>query len=160
MNVKLKRQLRKRKQQTRQRIDPGNWSGQSPMIDPPLIKYELAQRQQAISAGGIGTILQVIKRVKLREAIQRRVSLLKVHLPYDEADHIFNIALNLLAGGTCLDHIEDRRTDEAYLNGLGAERIPDPTTAGDFCRRFGTFETLQLQQVFRARGKRDTFLIV
>ena len=25
---------------------------------------------------------------------------------------------------------------EVYLNALGARRIPDPTTAGDFCRRF------------------------
>ena len=24
----------------------------------------------------------------------------------------------------------------AYLDALGARRIPDPTTAGDFCRRF------------------------
>ena len=23
-----------------------------------------------------------------------------------------------------------------YLDALGAQRIPDPTTAGDFCRRF------------------------
>lgn len=148
MKSKLKRQLAKRKVRTQQRIDPGNWSGQSPMINPPAIKYEFAEKQQAISAGGIGTILQVVKRLNLREAIKRRVSLLKIHLPYDEADHVLNIALNLLAGGTCLDHIEDRRTDEAFLNALGAQRIPDPTTAGDFCRRFGLFEILQLQQVF------------
>ena len=28
------------------------------------------------------------------------------------------------------------RNDEVYLDALGVERIPDPTTAGDFCRRF------------------------
>src|SRR6185369_8133176 len=28
------------------------------------------------------------------------------------------------------------RQDENYLDALGARRIPDPTTAGDFCRRF------------------------
>src|SRR5690606_38224178 len=66
--------------------------------------------------------------------------------PYDEADHVFNIALNLLAGGTCLEHLEIRRNDEAYLDALGAVRIPDPTTAGDFCRRFDEFKLLQLMQ--------------
>ena len=42
----------------------------------------------------------------------------------------------MLCGGTCLQDIELRRQDEVYLDALGAQRIPDPTTAGDFCRRF------------------------
>jgi len=32
--------------------------------------------------------------------------------------------------------MELRRSDAVYLDALGAQRIPDPTTAGDFCRRF------------------------
>ncbi len=44
--------------------------------------------------------------------------------------------MHLLAGGTCLEDLELRRNDEVYLDALGAQRIPDPTTAGDFCRRF------------------------
>ena len=62
--------------------------------------------------------------------------LFKFHLPYHESDHVLNLAFNALCGGTCLEDLELRRQDEAYLNLLGAERIPDPTTAGDFCRRF------------------------
>jgi hypothetical protein len=51
-----------------------------------------------------------------------------------------------------LDHLELRRTDEAYLNAVGAQRIPDPTTAGDFCRRFDGAKILQLMQgINRAR---------
>src|SRR5207248_1280701 len=37
-----------------------------------------------------------------------------------------------------------RRHDEVYLDALGAERIPDPTTAGDFCRRFAEADVLTL----------------
>ena len=69
-----------------------------------------------------------------------------MHPSYDEANHILNIALNLLARGTCLDHIEHRRNDEAYLDALGAERIPDPTTAGDFCRRFSRVQMIAVIQ--------------
>lgn len=58
-----------------------------------------------------------------------------MHMPYTEADHVLNIAFNLMAGGTHLEHLELRQNDEAYLNLLSAQRIPDPTTAGDFCRR-------------------------
>ena len=57
-------------------------------------------------------------------------------MPYHESDHVLNIAYNVLAGGTCLEHLELWRNNEVYLDALGARRIPDPTTAGDFCRRF------------------------
>ena len=58
------------------------------------------------------------------------------HLPYHESDHILNIAYNILCNGDCLEEIEQLRDDEVYLDALGTGRIPDPTTAGDFCRRF------------------------
>ena len=90
--------------------------------------------------------MQMVKQLDLRKYINDAVSVFKLHLPYDEADHVLNIAMNLLAGGTCLEHIELRRTDEAYLNALGAERIPDPTTAGDFCRRFDAIKIMELMQ--------------
>ncbi|QDU99123.1 IS1380 family transposase [Lignipirellula cremea] len=130
------------------RIDPQNGSGQSPMIVPEKIVYELADRHQAIAAGGLGALVQTARRLDLRQAINNSITLLKLHRPYDEADHVLNIALNLLAGGGCLEHLEDRRCDEAYLNALGAERIPDPTTAGDFCRRFQEMDILRLMNGF------------
>jgi hypothetical protein len=154
VNAKLRRKARTRKRKMLRRIDKENWSGSSPMIKPPSIAYEMADKQQAIAAGGIGTILQLVKQLDLRNEINRAIPLLKLHLPYDEADHVINIAMNLLAGGNCLDHLEDRRQDEAYLNALGAERIPDPTTEGDFCRRFSEGHILNLMSAFnRIRQK-------
>jgi len=61
---------------------------------------------------------------------------------------VLNMAYNLLAGGTCLEHLELRRNDEAYLDALGAQRIPDPTTAGDFCRRFHPLSIHMLMEIF------------
>lgn len=122
------------------------------MIAPPGARYELAEKQQAVACGGLGMILDLVRATGLRDAINRAAPVLKVHAPYDEADHVLNIALNLLCGGTCLEHLEERRQDEAHLDALGAPRIPDPTTAGDFCRRFDEFTTLQLLQgIHRAR---------
>ena len=62
------------------------------------------------------------------------LDLLKRHLPYHESDHVLNIAFNILAGGQRIEHLELRRNDEVYLDALGAKRIPDPTTEGDFRR--------------------------
>ena len=154
MNATIRQQLKARKRRVDERIDKRNWSGVSPMMMTPAIKYEVAEKQQAIAAGGLGTIMQLIQQLGLRKEINDSVPLLKLHLPYDEADHVFNIALNLLAGGSCLDHLELRRTDEAFLNAVGAERIPDPTTAGDFCRRFDELTVMKLLQAFNRMRQR------
>ena len=89
---------------------------------------------------------QLAQHTGLVAAIDRHVEVLKVHLPYHESDHVLGIAYNVLCGGTCLQDIELRRQNEVYLDALGAQRIPDPTTAGDFCRRFGVAEIEALQR--------------
>jgi hypothetical protein len=127
---------------------------ETPVISASNIQYEIADRTKAISAGGIGLIHQMTKTLGLDQDINRLLNLFKIYLPYSESDHVLNIAYNLLAGGTCLEHLELRRNDEAYLDALGAQRIPDPTTAGDFCRRFDGWKIHQLMEIFnRARIK-------
>ena len=59
---------------------------------------------------------------------------------------MLNLAYNALLEGVRLEDIELRRNDEAFLDGLGAQRIPDPTTSGDFTRRFGEGSILDLQE--------------
>jgi len=117
------------------------------MLSASNIHYELADRAQGLGAGGIGAIHLLARRSGLIEALDRRLHLLKIHQPYHESDHVLNIAYNVLCGGTCLEDLELRRHDEAYLDGLGAERVPDPTTAGDFCRRF---EETDIQRLMNA----------
>ena len=108
----------------------------------------MADRVQGLSAGGIGVMLLLAHRIGLIRDIDANLHLLKVHLPYHESDHVLNIAFNLLAGGQRIEHLELRRNDEVYLNALGAERIPDPTTAGDFCRRFAESDVTTLMDTF------------
>lgn len=147
MNAKLRHRLQQRKRRLFKRIDKRSLPT-TPAMETPSLELQLADRSQAISAGGLCPIIQMIKTLGLRKLVNDAIPIFKLYAPYDEADHVFNIALNLLAGGTCLDHLEIRRTDEAYLNALGAQRIPDPTTAGDFCRRFDELRVLMLLQAF------------
>jgi len=113
-----------------------------PMFTGGNIHYEVADRTRGLNCGGIGAVHQMVRKVGLIEVLDQNVHLLKVHLPYHESDHILNIAYNILAGGTCLEDLELLRNNEVYMDALGARRIPDPTTAGDFCRRFETDEQI------------------
>lgn len=154
MNFRVRRKLAERKRRIMARLDKTKFGPDCPVMSASNIHYELADRTQAISAGGLGMIHQMVKRLGLDDEINRRLGIFKIYLPYSESDHVLNIAYNLLAGGTCLEHLELRRNDEVYLNALGAQRIPDPTTAGDFCRRFETMHVVSLMETFnRARIK-------
>ena len=136
VNRKYPRILRNRKARIERRLRPRNWRDQAePMLRGGNVHYEMAGRTKAVGCGGLGVMHTLAQRLGLVKEIDAHLKLLKVHLPYHESDHVLNIAYNILAGGTCLEDLERLRTDEAYLDGLGARRIPDPTTAGDFCRR-------------------------
>jgi len=140
---------RARKRRLERRLDRDNYpEGDHPVLRASNIHYELADRVIATPYGGIGAMYQLAHVSGLIDAIDGRLHLLKVHAPYHESDHVLNIAFNVLCDGKCLEDLEHRRQDEAYLNALGAERIPDPTTAGDFSRRFRQSDIAALHQAY------------
>jgi hypothetical protein len=148
VNAKLSKQIKARKRRIEKRLQTPADGRQTPELAATNIHYEIGERHHAVACGGIGLIHQMVNQLELAESINRDAPLLKLYLPYSESDHVLNMAYNILAGGTCLEHLEYRRNDEAYLNALGATRIPDPTTAGDFCRRFDQPAIDRLQDVF------------
>jgi hypothetical protein len=149
VNASVRRQLARRKRRIARRLEnqPG-LERPEPMMAASNIHYELADKTRAIAAGGIGAIHLLARKIGLIHGIDEDLHLLKRHLPYHESDHVLNVAYNLLAGGSRLEHLEVRRNDEVYLDALGAERIPDPTTAGDFCRRFSEADVGRLMDTF------------
>ena len=148
MKTSISKKLAKRKKKIRKRLQKRDWSDQlRPMLAGGNIRYDLDARHQGIACGGIGNIHQLAQRSGLIDEINKRLVLLKRHLPYHESDHVLNMAYNYLAGGSRLQDIELLRNDEAWLNALGAEIIPDPTTAGDFLRRFNKDDICELMEV-------------
>ena len=146
MSTSRQQTLTRRKRRIARRLQSRTWTAQAtPMYRARNIQYAHSDRVRGLASGGIGAMHQLAQHTGLVEAIDRHVQVLKVALPYHESDHVLGIAYNVLCGGTCLQDIEQRRQDEVYLDALGAQRIPDPTTAGDFCRRFdeAAIETLQ-----------------
>jgi len=141
MKRSVRRRLERKKRKIEKRLGPlvggtPSRAGGGPELTQQRPSYEIAERPQAIACGGIGAIHELVRWVGLASEIDERLCILKQPKPYHDSDHVLNITYNLLCGGRVLDDIEVRRNDASFLDALGARAIPDPTTAGDYCRRF------------------------
>lgn len=137
--------LDERKARLDERLDP-SWqeARATPMLAGANTRYEVSAGSQAIPCGGIGLVHELVRGLGLAEAIDRHLHVFRRHFPYHESDHVLNLAYNVMAGGTCIEDLELLRTNAGYLDVLDARRIPDPTTAGDFLRRFAESDILDL----------------
>jgi hypothetical protein len=136
-NRRIQQRLRNSKRRIEHRLRKRRWLEQRRRLFPDQnIHYDYSAKVKAGRFGGLGACLLLVKRLDLADALDARLHLLKRHLPYHESDHILNLVYNILAGGITLSDLELLRNDEIYLDAVGAQRIPDPTTAGDFLRRF------------------------
>ncbi len=162
MSKKYSKELRNRKRRIGRRLARQELGDRGkPILKGRNIHYEMSEKMQGLFCGGIGAFHKMVKQIGLAEELDKQLHLLKIHKPYYESDHILTIAYNILTGNKRLEDIEHLRQDEGFLNALGADRIPDPTTAGDFTRRFEGWEIERLQnainevrqRVWRHRGK-------
>jgi Transposase DDE domain group 1 len=152
VKTKVRRRLRNCKRRIQRRLRKKQWAEQRQrMFRDHNIHYEVGDKAQGLHCGGLGALHLLVRRLGLADAIDRQLHLLKRHVPYFESDHVLNLTYNLLAGGTCLQDLELLRNNETYLNVLGAQRIPDPTTAGDFLRRFDAADIDTLQGVINQK---------
>lgn len=142
---------RRRRRVATRHARAGHWTARpDPMLSSGKVAYEIGGNLDATCFGGIAAVHRLVTKLGLPEQIDDGLHLLKVHLPYHESDHVLNLAYNVLCGGTRLEDIERLRHDTAYMNALGADLIPDPSTAGDFCRRFGPDDVTELMDRINA----------
>ena len=152
MKANVGRQLEREKRKIEARLAPlvGGKEPKAPgapEFNAPQAKYEMGERVRAVPCGGLAAMHDLVRGMGLPGAIDEQLGILKRARPYRDSDHILNIAYNVLCGGQVLDDIELRRNDAAFLDMLGAEAIPDPSTAGDFCRRFTSEAVWRLMRI-------------
>ena len=138
----------KYKKNLEERLENNNEESIRPLFAATNTDYSLSEKTRAISCGGIGLVDKLVKSIDLPKMIDEKIRLLRRHKPYFESDHILNMAYNIICGGTCLEDIELLRNNISYMDAIGAGRIPDPTTAGDFLRRFEEEDIRKLMDVF------------
>lgn len=144
---KHSRIIRKREAEVDDRLSP-SWSGEEagPVLSTGTIAYDVCDKIRAVSYGGLGLLQQVVKWSGLAQAIDGRLQLFKRHQPYHESDHVLSLIYNVASGGTRFQDIESRRRSAPFLDAVGAQKIPAPSTAGDFVRRFESEDVMDLME--------------
>lgn len=97
---------------------------------------EVDRRAPVTPYGGLALAAAFVRRFRVAQRLDERVHVFKRHVPYHESDHVLAQAFNLYVGGTCIEDQANLQNDPGVLALVGACRLPDPTTAGDFLRRF------------------------
>jgi hypothetical protein len=142
----------------------------------PLLHLESDPRGEMTHYGGLVLAQQFVRRFRIAQRVDESLRLFRRHAPYHESDHVLALAYTLYADGTCLEDQSALQGSEAVRRLVGACRIPDPTTAGDFLRRFRTVQDVeQLSEVIdevqaavwskpargvRRRRKKEEFALV
>ena len=109
----------------------------------PLLHLESDPRGEMTHYGGLVLAQQFVRRFGVAQRLDEALVLFKRHAPYHESDHVLALAYTLYADGTCLEDQAVLQGSEAVRRLVGACRIPDPTTAGDFLRRFKTVQDVE-----------------
>jgi hypothetical protein len=86
--------------------------------------------------GGLALVQQLARKVKFAEHIGSNVKVLKLHQGYGESDHLYHLLCALYAGASCMEDLGQLQEDESYKRLAGVDRVTDPSTVGDFLRRF------------------------
>ena len=120
----------------------------------PTLHLEVEPRSEVTPYGGLALVVPFVRRFKVAQILDHQVHVLKQYKPYHESDHILALAFNLYVGGTCLEDLAALQESEAVRRLVGACRLPDPTTAGDFLRRFSAL--INPGSLVALRGAIDT----
>lgn len=118
-------------------------STQGRVMRPPLLHLESDPRGEMTHYGGLVLAQQFVRRWGVAKRLDKALMLFQRHAPYHESDHILALTYTLYADGRCLEDLGALQGSEAVRRLVGACRIPDPTTAGDFLRRFRTSQDIE-----------------
>lgn len=128
----------------------------------PKVHAEL-EPSDTTALGGLALASRLLSRLGAHQVFARHLKLLRVPKRYRDSDHVIAQILNLFAGGSCLEDLAQLQCSESIRRLLGAPSLPDPTTSGDFLRRFdrdqlaaldSAMEDLQRAAWKHSRGRR------
>jgi hypothetical protein len=111
------------------------------------VRLEVTQEPLTVHTG-LSLFYAMAEALDIPKILDQHVHVKERAAGYPESEHILALSANAFVGGDFLDDLEALREDVAIKKAIGREEIPDPTTAGDFCRRFSLGHLLQMNKAF------------
>ena len=104
MKRSIQRRLQREKEQIARRLAPfvGGTRPRNagrPELNGAGIVYEMSGRTRALSYGGIGVIHRMVHQLGLQRRLDQELGILKRARPYQDSDHVLNIAYNVNRSG-------------------------------------------------------------
>ena len=119
---------------TKKRPYKGKAKGKKVKYRKLQVHREGSGQQSAL--GGLSLFCQLARLLKFARCVDQRVEVLKIHQGYRESDHLYHLLNSLLAGASCIEDLGRLQEDPFYKELCGVDKVSDPTTMGDFLRRF------------------------
>jgi hypothetical protein len=120
-----------------------------PLATGPKHTVRLEVTDEALTVHtGLSLFYAMAEALEIPRVLDEHVKVKQRESGYPESEHILALAANAFVGGDYLEDLEALREDVAIQRVIGREDLPDPTTAGDFCRRFTLGHLLQLNRAF------------
>src|SRR5512139_976934 len=120
-----------------------------PLATGPRRTVRLEVTDEALTVHtGLSLFYAMAEALEIPRTLDERVKVKQRESGYPESEHILALAANAFVGGDYLEDLEALREDVAIQKAIGRKDIPDPTTAGDFCRRFTLGHLLQVNRAF------------
>jgi len=86
VNATIYRKLANSKRRIERRLDKTKLGGcDQPMFTASNIHYDVGDRSRGMAHGGIGAIHALARQLGLIDAIDNRLCLLKIHLPFHDS---------------------------------------------------------------------------
>jgi len=122
------------------------------------VRLEVTEEPLTVHTG-LSLFYAMAEALEIPRILDERIQVKERESGYPESEHILALAANAFMGGDFIDDLDALREDVAIQRAIGRKDIPDPTTAGDFCRRFTLGHILQvnralgeiLAEVYRCR---------
>ena len=120
-----------------------------PLKTAPNHTVRLEVTDEALTVNtGLSLFYAMAEALEISQILNEQVEVKQRESGYPESEHILALAANAFVGGDYLEDLEALREDEAIQRAIGRKDLPDPTTAGDFCRRFTLGHLLQLIRAY------------
>jgi len=114
------------------------------------IRLEVTNEPLSVHTG-LSLYYAMAEALDIPRILDRCVQVKERETGYPESEHILALSANAFVGGDYLDDLEALRQDVTIQMAIGRKDIPDPTTAGDFCRRFSLSHILHIKHTGRRK---------